>query len=497
MAQIRDLIVAGKAKIVGSETVSGLLTADGGLKLGSTSSLATPAYVLSLSNTSSQVTYTNVNELTVDTANKLGTAAAGGTATPIYWKDGKPTALTADVGGAAKPTYLKAGVITACSSTVGSGVKPVFMSSGTITVSSSTAGSTSQPIYLNAGTLTGVTAVGVGYGGTGKQSWTQYQLIYASATTTLSQLAYGSANDILVSGGNSAAPSWVAPSNITVGVASKLGTADKGGATTPIYLAKGVPTACTMIVQSSTKKWFGGLPVIGSDGVMEMGRYIDFHATTDSANDYDVRIDAGTSASKNIVYLPSVTGEVVTHEKGKAQGSGTQFVYVSSTGVITATTSTVASGTRLMYMSSGVMTASTSGVGGTAKPVYLTNGTITACSATVGSGVIPVYMSSGTITASSSNVGGDTRPMYLKAGTMTAITKVGTAYGGTGSTSQTASRLVITDSSGNIVSSGNHYASSSTVCINSTSLPASSANLYVKGSAQIDGAVSLDNKVKF
>lgn len=51
--------------------------------------------------------------------------------------------------------------------------------------------------------------IGVGYGGTGKTSWTQYNIVYASNTNALGQLAAGTAGQVLSSGGGTAAPSWI------------------------------------------------------------------------------------------------------------------------------------------------------------------------------------------------------------------------------------------------------------------------------------------------
>lgn len=43
------------------------------------------------------------------------------------------------------------------------------------------------------------------------------------------------------------------------------------------------------------KNVWGTVPSIGADGVMEVGKYIDFHSVSNSASDYDVRITANTS----------------------------------------------------------------------------------------------------------------------------------------------------------------------------------------------------------
>lgn len=52
--------------------------------------------------------------------------------------------------------------------------------------------------------------------------------------------------------------------------------------------------------------WFNGTPIIQGDGVMDIGKYIDFHHTKNSSSDYDVRLEASTDGlfiSNN--FLPS------------------------------------------------------------------------------------------------------------------------------------------------------------------------------------------------
>ena len=47
-------------------------------------------------------------------------------------------------------------------------------------------------------------------------------------------------------------------------------------------------------VNAGTNQVFSTIPSIGADGVMEVGKYIDFHASATSTSDYDVRITAGS-----------------------------------------------------------------------------------------------------------------------------------------------------------------------------------------------------------
>lgn len=70
---------------------------------------------------------------------------------------------------------------------------------------------------LTAGTWN-ATTIGVPYGGTGLTSYATGDLLYASATTTLSKLAIGTNTQILTSSGS--APQWTSPSSITVGTAT-------------------------------------------------------------------------------------------------------------------------------------------------------------------------------------------------------------------------------------------------------------------------------------
>lgn len=121
------------------------------------------------------------------------------------------------------------------------------------------------------------------------------------------------------------------------------------------------------------------------------------------------------SATKPI-YLNSGT---ITVSNGTV-GSGVIPMYLSS-GTLTASTSTVGSGVKPIYLSSGTLTVSSSSLGGTAQPVYMASGELKAISATVGSGVKPVYLSSGTITVSSSSVGGTAQPVYLSSGEIKGI----------------------------------------------------------------------------
>jgi hypothetical protein len=116
------------------------------------------------------------------------------------------------------------------------GVVQVIATKGAGTIG----GSTTQIQYNNAGALAGnaamtfnsgtntttlttlnlTNALGATYGGTAQSAYTQGDVLYASATNTLSKLGIGTVNYILTSTGS--VPQWVAPSSVTVQTANNL-----------------------------------------------------------------------------------------------------------------------------------------------------------------------------------------------------------------------------------------------------------------------------------
>ena len=59
--------------------------------------------------------------------------------------------------------------------------------------------------------------------------------------------------------------------------------------------------------QSGSNKPYGKIPVIGTDGVIELGHYIDFHHDNTTGSDYSVRLQTNGNHS-NVVTLPTATG---------------------------------------------------------------------------------------------------------------------------------------------------------------------------------------------
>ncbi len=84
----------------------------------------------------------------------------------------------------------------------------------------------SQPNVTGVGTIgTGVwqgTKVAEGYGGTNQATYTQGDILYASAANTLSKLAKGNTNDILTQ--TATIPSWAAPASQTGGATASSGS---------------------------------------------------------------------------------------------------------------------------------------------------------------------------------------------------------------------------------------------------------------------------------
>ena len=59
--------------------------------------------------------------------------------------------------------------------------------------------------------------------------------------------------------------------------------------------------------QIGSSKPYGKIPVIGTDGVIELGHYIDFHHDNTTGSDYSVRLQTNGNHS-NVVTLPTATG---------------------------------------------------------------------------------------------------------------------------------------------------------------------------------------------
>lgn len=90
---------------------------------------------------------------------------------------------------------------------------------------------------------------------------------------------------------------------------SDIGSA--GSVTRPVYFSNGKPIAVT---QPATGAWWSSVPKIDSSGVLEIGKFIDFHTTATSTNNYDYRIY--TSAATAVFQASNVDSTQITLTSG-------------------------------------------------------------------------------------------------------------------------------------------------------------------------------------
>lgn len=99
---------------------------------------------------------------------------------------------------------------------------------------------------------------------------------------------------------------YVEATALSDGSVTKVGTSTVGAADRPIYLANGTPT---QVNQPTSGAWFQGTPRVTQDGVMEMGKYIDFHNANSDTKDYSVRLYTDNTGSSS-VSLPNSNGRL-------------------------------------------------------------------------------------------------------------------------------------------------------------------------------------------
>lgn len=75
------------------------------------------------------------------------------------------------------------------------------------------------------------------------------------------------------------------------------------------------------IKPTSGKYFVNGFAGMTNDGVMEIGKYIDFHNTSDDANDYSTRLQCN-GVTKNVLKLPTTNGELTTKEEVNTRMGG-------------------------------------------------------------------------------------------------------------------------------------------------------------------------------
>ena len=101
--------------------------------------------------------------------------------------------------------------------------------------------------------------------------------------------------------------------------AAALGSASVGATDRPIYLNSGIATQCYM---PESGNYFRGVPRVNSDGVMEIGKYIDFHNSNTGTTDYDVRLTATTQLTSSATI--EATGLLKTTNNSNTTTIGSQ-----------------------------------------------------------------------------------------------------------------------------------------------------------------------------
>ncbi len=127
----------------------------------------------------------------------------------------------------------------------------------------------------------------------------------------------------------------------------------------------GVPTFRAIVAadipNAASGAWFSGVVKVAGDGVMEVGRYIDFHSTNAGTSDYDVRIDCSGVGAIGF---------------GSATVSATTFSGALSGNATTATSSSIAGGVvwenHRVISANYTMTADKSGI--SAGPITINTG---------------------------------------------------------------------------------------------------------------------------
>jgi len=256
------------------------------------------------------------------------------------------------------------------------GVVQVLATKGAGTIG----GSTTQIQYNNAGALAGsasmtfnsgtstttlttlnlTNALGATYGGTAQSAYAQGDVLYASATNTLSKLGIGTVNYILTSTGS--VPQWVAPTSITVNTATNLAGGAGGSvpyqsaADTTTFLAIGAANR-VMTSSGSAPQWvtaltgLTGLSTSSFTNTSLTATRVRYSTTggleTDSAN---LTFD-GTTLSATGFSTTGLSTLVKTVTVGNSNFSGTA-VFAPST-------------PAKLYVGNGTVTDATSAIGAT------------------------------------------------------------------------------------------------------------------------------------
>lgn len=136
---------------------------------------------------------------------------------------------------------------------------------------------------------------------------------------------------------------------LTDGSVTKVGTGTVGGTATPIYLNSGSPTA---VNKPASGSWFKGIPDINSGGVMEVGKYLDFHNANGDTSDYAVRLQ--TQGNNQVaVNLPTASGTLALTSQLPIVAYSNNFSQASNWGYKEVSISSIPNGAKFAVLING------------------------------------------------------------------------------------------------------------------------------------------------
>ena len=341
------------------------------------------------------------------------------------------------------------------------GAVQVIATKGTGTIG----GSTTQIQYNNAGALAGNAAMvfnnstnvttlttlnltnvlGAIYGGTAQSTYTQGDVLYASAANTLSKLGIGTVNYILTSSGS--VPQWSAPSSISVLTATNLDGGAAGsvpyqsGVATTTFLAIGAANR-VMTSTGSAPQWvtaLTGLTGVSSSSItntsLTSGRVVVSTTAGLQADDADLTFD-GTTLSAGGLSTVGLSTLVKTVKIGDSSFNGVAVFAAATPAKLYMGTGTVTDVTSAISATNAIGAIASLGI----TPIAATNTSVTYTDAAT------LYIAGAPSAGTNITI---TNPysLYVAAGgsyfggALTLATALSTGNGGTGLTSYTAGDL--------------------------------------------------------
>jgi hypothetical protein len=244
----------------------------------------------------------------------LGGSTTVTAAAPFALTIGTGLSGTSYNGSAAVTVAIASTAVTAAAYGSASSVATFTVNAqGQLTLAATTA------IAINGNQITAGT-VGVAYGGTGLASYAIGDLLYASASTTLSKLTLGATNYVLTAGAS--APQYVAQSTLTVGTATNLA----GGAAGSVPYQTGAGTTSMLTLGTSGYVLTAGAsaPAYVAQSTLSVG-------TATNATNTAITDDAATATAVYPTWVSANTGNL------PQKVTSTKLSFVPSTGVFTAT----------------------------------------------------------------------------------------------------------------------------------------------------------------